>query len=589
VSDMPVVQTDRGALRTEDRDGMRIIWNMPIVMSDGATLRADLFLPAEQGSYPTILSLGCYAKGLRFQDAYKAQWDRMVSDFPEIMLGTTNNYQTWELADPERFVPYGYAVLRIDSRGSGWSDGVHHVWSAQEVSDYYECIEWAAAEAWSSGDIGLLGISYYAANQWLTAARQPPHLKAIIPWEGTSNHYRELYRHGGIRSGFLDAWLPRQLAMQYGYGERGGTNPNTGDHVAGPTLPEDELAKNRVDKVAEIKQHQFDDEYYRDVTVDWSKVTVPILSAANWGGQGLHLRGNIEAFTQAASEHKWLEIHGLEHWTHFYTPYGVDLQRRFLDHFLKGVDNGWDREASIKLQVRHVDGFIERDEAQWPIDRTLWTKFYLNVAEKSLDRQAALTPQAIDYDTTGPGVTFTTSPMTEATEITGPLAAKLFISSSTVDADLFLVVRLFDPDGEEIVFRGAMDAHTPIAQGWLRASHRELDDEKTLHYRPYHTHRSAEPLTPGTVYEVDVEIWPTSIVVPAGHWLGLTVRGNDYEYEGPMDDGDKTHRYPSRGVGPFVHNDPGDRPAEVYGGTVTVHTGNRHCSHLLLPIIPARA
>jgi predicted acyl esterase len=577
-----------GRTGIEERDGMRISWNVPVRMSDGTVLRADLFLPLREGAYPAIMSMGCYAKGLRFQDAYKAQWDRMVQDFPDIMQGTTNKYQTWELADPERFVPDGYVVVRVDSRGSGWSEGVHHVWSAQEAQDYYECVEWAARQPWSSGSVGLLGISYYAANQWLTAALQPPSLKAIIPWEGTSNQYRELYYHGGIRSGFLDMWLPRQLAMQYGYGDRGGKNPNTGEYVAGPTLSEDDLAQNRVDKVAEVKKHKLDDEYYRDVTIDWSKVIVPFLSAANWGGQGLHLRGNIEAFNRAASEQKWLEVHGMEHWTHFYTPYGVDLQKSFFDHFLKGVDNGWDRQPRVKLQVRHLDRFVERDEDAWPIARTQWTKYYLTAGDGMLRTKPTGVAESIQYDATGSGVTFSTAPMSEDTEITGPLAAKLFISSSTIDADLFIVVQVFDPNGDEVVFRGAMDAHTPVAQGWLRASHRQLDEQQSQPYRPYHSHQGTTKLEPGQVVEVDVEIWPTSIVVPAGYRFGLTVRGKDYEYEGPVDEGDKTHRYPSRGVGPFVHNDPADRPQDVFGGTVTVYTGAGRDSHLLTPVIPGK-
>ena len=283
-----------------------------------------------------------------------------------------------------------------------------------------------------------------------------------------------------------------------------------------------------------------------------------------------------------------LEVHGLEHWTHFYTPYGVDLQKRFFDHFLKGVDNGWDREPRVKLQVRHLDRFVERGEDAWPIARTQWTKYYLAAGDGTLRTTPEETVESIDYDATGSGVTFSTVPMPEDTEITGPMAARLFISSSTADADLFLVVHVFDPHGEEVVFRGAMDAHTPVAQGWLRASHRQLDNQQSLPYRPYHSHHGIEPLEPGQVVDVDVEIWPTSIVVPAGYRLGLTVRGKDYEYEGPIDEGDKTHRYPSRGVGPFVHKDPEDRPQDVFGGTVTVHTGAGRDSHLLVPIIPAQ-
>jgi predicted acyl esterase len=591
------------ALRQVDaevRDGMRISWDVPIVMSDGTVLRADMFGPPEEGRFPVVMSYGCYAKGLSFQAAYTAQWERMVQDFPAITEGTTNKYQCWEVADPERWVPDGYVVIRVDSRGAGRSQGVHNVWSMQEIWDYYECIEWAGEQPWSNGDVGLLGISYYAANQWLVASLQPPHLKAIIPWEGTSDWYREVFYHGGIRNGFLDLWLPRQLPMQHGYGDRGARNPNTAETVAGPeTLTDEELEKNRVDKVSEVRAHPLLDDYYQGLTPDWSKVTVPVLSAANWGGQGLHLRGNIEGFTEAASVNKWLEVHGLEHWTHFYTPYGVGLQKRFFDRFLRGQDNDWDQQPRVTLQVRHINSgkhgsiageFVERGEDAWPLERTQWTRYYLHGHDHRMTLEKAGAPAWAEYDANGPGVTFASRIFDETTEITGPLAAKLFISSSTNDADIFLVLRVLDPIGLEVVFRGAMDAHTPIAQGWLRASHRGVDPQRSKPYRPYHPHTVREPLEPNQIYELDVEIWPTSVVVPAGYRLALTVRGKDYEYEGLADEADRAaHRYPSRGVGPFVHNDPTDRPADVFGGTVRVHTGGEHESYLLLPVIPPQS
>jgi len=578
-------------MREEVRDGMRILWHVPIPLSDGTVLRADVYMPAEKGAYPTIMSHGLYAKGQSFQEAYAGQWNKMVEDFPEILEGSSNKYQCWETTDPERWVPHGYAVVRVDSRGAGWSPGIQNVWSLQEIKDYYECIEWAAAQPWSNGNIGLLGISYYATNQWNVAAMQPPHLKAMIPWEGCSDAYREFYYHGGIRCLFLDSWLPKQRPMQYGYGERARKNPNTGESAAGPvTLSDEELERNRVDKVAEVKAHPLLDEYHKELEVDWSKVTVPFLSSANWGGQGLHLRGNVEGFVQAASPQKWLEGHGLEHWTHFYTNYGLDLQKRFFDHFLKGEDNGWDKTPPVLLNIRYPGNkFVQRSEEAWPIPRTVWTKYYLDAGDMSL-KAAPAAAASVEYEAMGSGVTFWLPPMQQDTEITGPLAAKLFISSSTSDADIFVVLRLYDPGGEEVVFRGAMDAHTPVAQGWLRASRRKLDPAKSLPYRPYHTHDEKWPLVPGEIAELDIEIWPTCIVVPAGYRLALTVRGKDYEYEGVIDEESrKFHRYPSRGCGPFLHNDPEDRPPEIFANRVTIHTGVGRESYLLLPVIPEKA
>jgi hypothetical protein len=183
-------------------------------------------------------------------------------------------------------------------------------------------------------------------------------------------------------------------------------------------------------------------------------------------------------------------------------------------------------------------------------------------------------------------VTFLSAPLDRETEITGPLAAKLFVSSSTADADLFLVFRVFAPDLKEVVFMGAIDPHTPVAQGWLRASHRKLDPVLSTPYRPYHTHDEKQPLKPGEVVELDVEIWPTSIVVPAGYRIALTVRGKDYEWQKTTGARLSNFKNELLGCGPFLHDDPRDRPAAVFGGKVTLYTGPQQPSYILLPIIP---
>jgi predicted acyl esterase len=360
-------------------------------------------------------------------------------------------------------------------------------------------------------------------------------------------------------------------------------NPNTGEEACGPeTLSDLELAARRADFGGDVAAHELDGEYHRARSGDWNRIDVPLLSAGNWGGHGLHLRGNVEGYVRSASRQKWLELHGLEHWTHFYTDYGVRLQKRFFGHFLKGEDTGWESQPPVLLQVRHADGtFIERAEQEWPAARTEWTRLHLDAGRHALAATAG--DGSTSYEALGEGLTFMGAPLERETEITGPSAAKLFVSSSTPDADLFLVLRAFDPEGEEVVFQGAIDPHTPLAQGWLRASHRKLDPELSEPYRPYHTHDEKQPLTPGEVYELDVEIWPTSIVLPAGHRLALTVRGKDYEYPKAAGDRLTTFRNELRGSGPFLHDDPDDRPGEVFGGTVTVHPG----SYVLLPFVPA--
>lgn len=574
------------------RDGMRIDWDVPITVDDGLVVRADVFRPLADGQYPTILSYGPYGKWLHFEDLYTDQWRRMVDQHPDVAAGSTNKYQNWEVVDPEKWVPDGYACVRVDSRGAGRSPGHLDLWSAREAKDQYDCIEWAARQPWSNGKVGLNGISYYAMNQWQTAALQPPHLTAICVWEGAADYYRDLSHHGGILCAFARAWFPSQvIRVQHGLGARGYRSRMTGDWVSGPpTLTEEELGARRNDFWQDCRNHPLaSHEYWRSRMPDWSKVTVPVFSAANWGGQGLHPRGNFEGFVRAASRQKWLEVHGIEHWTHFYTDYGVALQKKFFGHFLKGENTGWRRQPKVVLQVRHPgERFVERAESEWPLARTRWTKLYLSPAEATLVRKPLAKNAAATYAGFGDGVTFLTPPMDHATEVTGPIAAKLFVSSETTDADLFLVVRVFTPDMKEVTFQGALDPHTPVAQGWLRASHRKLDPALSKPYRPYHTHDEIQPLKPGTIYELDVEIWPACIVVPPGHRIGLTVRGRDYEFPGGPSTGLGTLGAVFTGVGPFKHDDPRDRPADVFGKRVTLHCGPSRPSRLLLPVIPAK-
>jgi predicted acyl esterase len=584
------VTKDMSGYKSEIRDGMRIDWDVPIEMDDGVVLRADVFRPVAAGRYPAIVSYGPYGKGLAFQDGYKTAWEIMCRENPDAVSGTTNRYANWEVVDPEKWVPDGYACVRVDSRGAGRSPGFLDHNNARENRDFYHCIEWAAVQPWCSGKVGLNGISYYASSQWRAAALQPPHLAAICVWEGWADYYRDSVRHGGIACTFRKNWQEMQVkTVQHGRGERGPRSRVTGELVCGPeTLSEEELARNRADMWAPVLEHPLMCDYYRERSADLSKVTVPLLSAANWGGQGLHPRGNFEGFVRAASKQKWLEVHGGSHWAPFYTDYGVKLQKRFFDYFLKGIDNGWDRQPRVQLNVRYPgEKFVLRYENEWPLARTVWTRFYLDPRGMRLATTPVEEECSVTYDAMGEGVTFSTPPLAQETEITGPSALKLWISSSTADADIFAVLRVFDPQGREVVFQGALDPHTPVAQGWIRASHRKLDPQLTLPYRPYHTHDEKWPLKPGEAVELDVEIWPTSIVVPAGYRIALTLRGKDYEYEGEAASLSNI-KNPMRGCGPFLHDDPVDRPPEIFGGRVRLHFGPQRPGHVLLPVIPPR-
>ena len=462
---------------------MRIDWDQPITMDDGLVVRADIFRPITDGKYPVILTYGPYAKGLAFQDGYPSAWQRMVEKHPDVAAGSSNLYQSWEVVDPEKWVPAGYVCVRVDSRGAGCSPGFIDHFSPRETKDFYDCIEWAGVQPWSNGKVGLNGISYYGINAWHVASLQPPHLAAMCVWEGAADWYRDMTHHGGMLSTFWANWYDMQVkTVQYGAGERGKrsararrTGVRAGDAERGAAC-EEPLRLRRGDPRASARRRLSQGALAASGTRSPRPCSPP-----RTGADRACIRAAISKDSCAPPRKtKWLEAHGIEHWTHFYTDYGRELQRKFFDYFLKGEDTGWGKQPRVLLQVRHPgEKFVERAENEWPIARTKWTKLYLNSADFSL-AETSLTGEArVTFDALGEGVTFMTPPLHTETEITGPVAAKLFVSSSTTDADLFLILRVFSADMKEIVFQGAIDPHTPIAQGWLRASHRKLDPKSS--------------------------------------------------------------------------------------------------------------
>lgn len=572
----------------EHRQGIIIERDVAIAMDDGVVVRGDVFRPEEDGRYPVLMTYGPYAKGLHFEDGYPAQWRALTAEHPEILEGTSALHANWETVDPERWVPHGYVCIRVDSRGTGKSPGYVDPFSPRETQDYHDCIEWAGVQPWSNGKVGLLGVSYYAMNQWQVAALRPPHLAAICPFEGASDLYRDGVRHGGILCTFWIRWYPKQVEnVQYGLGLEGPRSRATGRPIAGDeTLDAAALAANRTDVEHDHVAHRTIDDWFQERIPDLSRIDVPLLSCGNWGGQGLHLRGNVEGFMRAGSSQKWLEMHGLEHWTEFYTDYGVALQRRFFDHFLKGEENGWARQPAVQLQLRTPTGFVERHEAEWPIARTQWNRAYLNFDTLKLEETPPSHAASASFEAMSGEITVRSAPVIEQLEITGPLAATIYASSSTSDMDLFVTLRLFDPMGNEVLFVGAVEPNAPVTQGWLRASHRRLDSERSTPWRPWHVHDDPEPIVPGEVYELAVELWPTSIIVPAGHHLALTISGHDFDH-GLTGDMPQIYGVAQRGSSVYLHDNAADRPHALYAGTTTLHSSPNHPSHIVLPVIPA--
>ena len=543
--------------------------DIAVPMRDGARLMADVFRPHGTARVPALLNLGPYQK------------DKLWVT-PDTLEEKPNPYMNWETVNPLWWVPQGYAAVRVDGRGSGQSPGQHEPWSQAEAVDFYDAIEWAAAQPWCNGKVGLVGISYYAMNQWWVANLSPPSLKAIIPWEGAADLYRDALYHGGLLSVFMTNWFTAHL-MHHLLGRASRVKPD----------------RWKTDTMYRWLHDSLDSGALCGAQAQWDKITVPMFTAGNWSGMALHLRGNTEAFMRAASKHKKLRIHAGSHVHAFYTEDGRRDQLRFLDYWLKGINNGVMDEPPVKLAIRKGNDVLEwRHENEWPLKRTQWTKFYFDLsrsppqgqpqtgilAKENPKVESSCTYPAFSLGTMGStsaassqvmggggikpgmGVALQTPPLPHDIEVTGPLMASFWVSSESEDMDLFLTLRNFDADGNEILETGQQGAPVPVAKGWLRVSHRELDPELTLPYRPYHKHQRRLYLKPGEIVQVQVEIWPTSMVFKKNHHIRLDVQPRD-----------------GAGSAGYLHYH-----ADYNTGTNTIYAGGDRVSYLLLPIIPAK-
>jgi len=536
--------------------------DVKIPMRDGSMLLADVFRPegGPDERFPVIMNLGPYQK------------DKVWLP-PEDLEEEGNEYMNWETANPLWWCPRGYALLRVDTRGTGKSSGKCEPSSYQEALDSYDCVEWIARRAWCNGSVGTLGISYHAAFQWRLANLQPPSLKAIMPWEGRADQYRDQAYHGGIFAmGFIGQWAISTMAHHL-LGRPRSYNPD----AFNTSLLYDYMRKD------------LDSEEWRKNSAQWEKIKVPLYSVGNWGGFAMHLRGNTEGYLCAASEHKKLRIHTGSHFHPFHAEEARIDQLRWFDYWLKGIDTGIMDEPPVKLEIRTGGSrkpYAFRFENEWPLARTRWTKMHLRIdADRPQGRdglEGTLVPDApseerqVEYSS-GPGhyrpvsgragASFETAPLEEDVEITGPIVLNLWVSSSAEDMDIYATLRNIDPQGrdvEEVGQRGEPVAC--VTKGWLRASHRKLDAERSLPYRPYHAHDERQWLEPGQVVECQVEIWPTSMVFARGHRIRLDITPRD-----------------GHASGHFTHYSA-DYNA---GATNRIHSGGVRPSWLLLPIIPA--
>ncbi len=427
-----------------------------IAMRDGVRLAADVYRPAAPGQrFPALIATSPYTRQLQRTDHPDGQNESGISEF---------------------WVPHGYAHVIVDVRGTNESEGDYDHMGPAERRDLFDIIEWAAAQPWCDGRVGMTGESYYAWSQWMAAAEQPPHLGAIFAQCGSVDLYRERYYHGGILKRGVGSWF---YVVREINGRRDDVDP----------------IRRHTNAILR-DEHPFNDEYHRE-RLSWDRldrVKVPAYVVGTWKHVSTHLRSAFEAYN-AISVPKRLVVGPGPYPRKPMAAYHREALRWY-DHQLKGLDTGVMAGDPIRLWVMGAERW--RSEREWPLARTEWREYFLSGSGSSSDRELATSardgeaswsfdPSTRDAYVGKPAVTYRTAPFGEATEITGPLALYLTAASSARDQDWIVIVSDEGPGGKT----------RELTRGWLRASHRALDPKRSTPSRPFHPHDRADPVPAG--------------------------------------------------------------------------------------------
>ena len=531
--------------------------DVPIQVRDGTTLYADIYRPNSPGKFPVLLAHSPYLK-----------------DIDEMFPKPVPDYDSREMPMASFFVPRGYVIVRLDVRGIGKSEGHFELLSLQEAEDAYDVIEWAAQQTWSNGRSSVGGgVGYYSIASWKVASLRPPHLTTMLSWDGDADIYRGQVYRGGMYLAALGFYYEiisasQLLAGDPEYNLEGLSNNPFFDSLTNPLF----------------------NEFWQSKTPDLAQIDIPVLMTESWGVNTVHGRGNIEPFLrmrELGKENIKLRIHDNHdqavypdytkygsHTCAFFSDEGLLEQLRWYDYWLKDIDTGIMDEPPVKVWVRGGrDGGEFRYEHDWPLPDTQWTKFYLHGAsagavtnslnDGSLTNDPSQEQAIISYEVGPeayarnmymglPTLSFSTPPLDVDTEVTGPVVLKLWVSSETDDMDVVAHLKDLAPD----------ESVDQLADGWLKVSHRKLDPELTRDFRPFHSHDEELSMTPGEIYEIELEVWPISHVFKAGHRIRLD-------------------------IGAYAPGFYNKAPYKI-GKKNSIIMGGQHNSYLQLPIIPQR-
>jgi uncharacterized protein len=526
----------------------------------GMTLAADVFRPSGAGRFPALLMMSPY-------DRAQQSMEMMPIGFPGRDRGSL------EVGDFNFYVRRGYAFVIANMRGTYGSDGefgnLHP--DADSIRDIADAIGWTAGQPWCDGNVAMNGVSYFSVVQKRAAVLKPAGLKAVFAMYGWSDGYRDAYYRGGILAhGFTSYWL-QYYAKHFRFGNR--LKKEWGEEryrqALAKALADDEIASvpalasalrnpdagvNAL--INEIVLNPLYDEYYRSREVDFSRSDVPGYFGADWGNFGLHLAGDVRAWNEWRGPKK-LTIGPPVYLDRPLYQYQYQSLRWF-DHWLKGRDTGLLDEPPVRCFIVGANEWKTAD--RWPLPDTQWTPFYLHRNGLLSEHEPWPGSGSTTYEDSPfsrGAATFTTPPMVENTELCGPIALKLY--GSTTDAEVLWFTGLWHVD--------AQGRESLLTRGWLRGSQRALDPERSKRWQPVHKHDKREPLVPGEAYEFDIEIRPYGILLKAGERLALRISSADTEAPGN-----------------FLHQIALGSVNRARASHVTIHHDASRPSHLLLPV-----
>lgn len=524
--------------------------DVAVTLRDGTMIYVDIFRPTGAEKVPVLLAWSPYGKGQGTSVSVMGVFD---------LVGLNNNIvsglEKFEGPDPAYWCEKGYAVCNPDIRGIVDSEGDSVLWDRQEGRDCHDLIEWLGVQSWCSGKVGMSGTSYLAVSQWFTAAEQPKHLAAINPWEGVSDVYRDLVMRGGMP----DTGFAEQLQNGSFFGKN-----------------------QKEDIMSEIEAYPLMNPLWENKIPDFDRIQVPAFIVASYSNT-LHTSGTFRAWRKIASEDKWLRIHNAQEWPDYYDEKNIEDQRRFFDHYLKDIDNGWESTPKVRYAVH---GFKGGDQVNVPADSfppkgVVSTKFYLDGVSRSLLKAQPDNAVPVSYDVNAnPNAVSFITRFEEETVMVGYPKAHLWVEAVNADdMDMFVLIQKLDefgtplqqftvpnssPRNHDLTDHGATILRYKGADGRLRVSARHLDESESTPDIPVHTFDRVEKLSHGEIVDIEINIEPIGMVFHPGEQLRFVISSRNLLGT----------------LMPFIREYQGENK-----GQHIIHTGGQHSSYILLPIM----